>query len=655
MTLHRRIFLVIVVLFIMMFAGTISVNFQSTRLFLIQQLESHAQDTATSLGLSLSPHMQTADIPTMDTMVNAVFDRGYYQKISVEGGDQTPLIERTLELTIDSVPGWFIRLVPLEIPQAQAVVMSGWKPSATVFVQSHPGFAYQELWQTSTKMFVWFCVLAILTLGLAALMLRKILKPLAEVEHQAEAIQAREYHLVENIPKTRELRSVVLAMNRMTKKVKAMIEEQSRVAERLREQAFRDPVTGLGNRRHFDAHLEDELKTARGHQQGALLLVQIRGLRGTNERGGFNMGDELLRNAADILSSASIDTGQPVLSRIGGADFGLLIPGPNTREAEAIAAALCDKLTRLHTEKLVESPNCAHIGVAMYMHGRDPGELLSEADLALRAAQAIGPNAWQRHQSATDNQLSVRGRDELKSHLEDVIRQHHLTFYVQPIVYADRPEQLHHLEVLLRIPGSDGRLWNAEIFMPVAAQLGLAPKLDQLVLTDVLDRLITTPRVPAWAVNMSPASLRNPDFLDWLLENLAKRPTAAGKLVLEFAEYGAVRELDPLRQLGLKLRELGTGLALDHFARGFSPFGYLQSLQPDYVKIDAAYTGSISQDSDNRFFVGALCKVAHSLDIFVIAEAVEGMPDWNTLRELRFDGIQGYAVGPPIPFDEWKS
>ena len=84
MTLYRQLLLLIFGLFLLMAVGVLAVNLESTRSFLYSQLDSHAQDTATSLGLSMSPHMAEGDLVIMQSMVDAVFDRGYYREIAVE-------------------------------------------------------------------------------------------------------------------------------------------------------------------------------------------------------------------------------------------------------------------------------------------------------------------------------------------------------------------------------------------------------------------------------------------------------------------------------------------------------------------------------------------------------------------------------------------
>ena len=226
MTLYRQLVLYTLVLFFVLFAGTWLVNLESTRSFLIHQLESHAQDTATSLGVSISQYSSDNDLPAIESMINAVFDRGYYRVVRYTDTRGNILIDRTLDVTIENVPQWFISLIPLKTPEASANVMAGWLQAGTIFVKSHPGYAYRALWENVVRMTGWFLACGIFVLLAGGFVLRRLLQPLVLVEKQADALCRKEYEIQEPLPRTRELRRVVEAMNRMTRKVKEMFEEQ---------------------------------------------------------------------------------------------------------------------------------------------------------------------------------------------------------------------------------------------------------------------------------------------------------------------------------------------------------------------------------------------------------------------------------------------
>jgi len=145
----------------------------------------------------------------------------------------------------------------------------------------------------------------------------------------------------------------------------------------------------------------------------------------------------------------------------------------------------------------------------------------------------------------------------------------------------------------------------------------------------------------------------NDTFRRWVLAASESLPAKAPRINFEFSEFGAVQHLDLVKEFSAEVRKYGHYVGLDHYGQSFSHLGYLKSLRPDYVKIDRAYTTELKDsESDSRFFVGSLCSVAHSLDITVIAEGVETEQQWQILKELNLDGIQGYIIDKPKPLIE---
>lgn len=244
---------------------------------------SHAQDTATSLGLSVSSYMAEEDLSTVKSMIDAIFDRGYYSRIHLVATDNRTLLERSARIDLEGVPDWFVALLNLEIPPANAEVLAGWNIAGVVSVESHPGYAYRQLWRTFTQILYWLVMVAVGVGILGAFGIHALLRPMRAVEQQAEGVSARNYIVQEKLPRTRELRSMVLAMNRMTRKVQSMFKEQARSAEQMREIAYQDSVTGLGNRRYFEAQLRSAVQKSEKVQNGALLVVRINGVRSAGE------------------------------------------------------------------------------------------------------------------------------------------------------------------------------------------------------------------------------------------------------------------------------------------------------------------------------------------------------------------------------------
>lgn len=647
MTLSRQLIIIGIALFLLMFIGTFVVSVNNTRNFIAAQLESHAQDTATSLGLSLSPPMQKNDLPTMTSMVDAIFDRGYYREVSIISIDNKALIKRDLPVRIEDVPEWFVRLIPLETPEGKALVMVGWQQAASVSVRSNPGIAYAKLWRTTVGMFWWFLGSAVAVMGIGVIALRFVLRPLKAVEDQARAICNREFPVQEKMPWARELRSVVEAMNKMTIRVKEMFEEHVRTSERLRAQAYMDAVTGLANRQYFNAHLQHLLRSPDEFSAGALFLIELDDFKQYNEQHGYMAGDQLMREVGSALSQI-YQTTQCFIARLGGADFAILVPNASQEDAEHMAAQVCSALHGLHEQGLTDREGVGHVGVALFGGHETANEFLSEADMALRAAQEKGPNAWHVYDKEGLKRADIHEASYWAERLGEVITKKNIILCFQPIMsIQDGAAPLHH-ETLLRIKEPDGRLLNAGVFLPMAQKLGLGVELDKVVISHLKEVVAAgIEEKGPLAVNLSPATLCAPGFAEWLSDELADSPDFASRLIIELPERGAVEQLDAVKLLAEKVSGLAVKISLDHFGRGFVSFGYLSNLKADYLKIDGSYIHGIDQNKENQFFVQTLAKIAHGLEIKIIAESVETQAEWEMLKSLEVDGGQGYFLDKP--------
>src|SRR5665647_816614 len=390
MTLLRQLIIVIVTLFLLLFIGTLLLSISNTRDYLNEQLRTITQDTATSLGLTLTPPMKEKDMAVVDRMISAVSDSGYYREVTVVDVEGKPLVTRSQKVKLGNVPQWFVDRVPLETPVGEALIMAGWQQAGKVRVTANPGYAYAALWSNSVQSFWWFLGASTLTFLLGLVALHFILRPLRDVEMQARAICDREYPVQKKLPWTLELRSVVLAMNRMTTKVKEMFDEQTAAIERLRSENYRDALTGLANRRYFEMNLKQLVETGK---HGAVLLLELKDFKLYNVARGYQAGDDLLRNTGEFLEA--ICKAQPGLEyftvHLAGANVAVVLANASEQEALELGNKLAQALPRFRERGLVDNEEVGHIGIALYS-GQSYGELLSAADMALRAAQQQGPN-----------------------------------------------------------------------------------------------------------------------------------------------------------------------------------------------------------------------------------------------------------------------
>jgi EAL domain-containing protein (putative c-di-GMP-specific phosphodiesterase class I) len=152
------------------------------------------------------------------------------------------------------------------------------------------------------------------------------------------------------------------------------------------------------------------------------------------------------------------------------------------------------------------------------------------------------------------------------------------------------------------------------------------------------------------AINLSPLSLTDVEFVAWLHQQLGQCAQKGLQLNFEFPEFRALRYTSLIKDFSEIIKKQGHFLGIDHFGQGLAHFGYLKTLLPNYVKIDRAITNELrDEQSDSYFFINALCSVAHSLDIKVMVEGVENEEQWRTLSTLHLDAVQGFYIRHPEP------
>lgn len=641
MTLTKQLLLSGMIVLLCLFAGMITYVVRNTQAFLDQQLSSHAQDTATALGLSLTLTMKNNDVITANRIVDAVFDRGYYKTIEVLTANGAPLVQRHLDIKVAGVPQYFIDALPIKTESKEAVIMDGWKKVGKVVIESNPGFAYQQIWLTFIESLKWLVMTGVVAILLGGGLLYIILRPLRAITKQAAAICNQQFTIQESLPWTLDLRQVVMAMNRMSNRLKNMFEEQLQTSDRLREQAYKDPVTQLGNRRYFDLQFDQVLKDEEKAGVGIFLLIELNHFKEYNDQYGYEAGDALLKSVANTITQA-IAAYENTISANKGASFFVVLPGKTKLVAEQVASVICQQFNEFQIKGISKHQEVGNIGVIEFTTQTLKKDILASADMALRAAQNQGINSWSMAQSQQQN---VFGALEWGAIFEKAIRDNNIVLHFQEVQNWRNPDEKMY-ETLLRLP-VEGKLISAGIFMPMAERLNQIMALDKLVIMNVIERIQNSLSAQIFSVNISASAFDDEDFKKWLFEQLKSLGKKASRLIIELPEYGVVNRLEVIRQVFLKVSELGAKVAIDHYGKNFSSFSYLYNLKCHYLKIDGGYVRQIQDSEENQFFVRSLVDIAHSLDILVIAEAVETQDEYKMLQQLKVDGAQGYFVGKP--------
>jgi len=652
MKLSRLLVGLISLLWVLVFVGTLGIVVQSTKDFLQKTLESHAQDTATFLGLAITHSGRVKDVETVERMTAAIFDRGYYREVLVKSMDGKELVAKRVEQAVEGVPQWFIERFALQTPRMDAIVMDGWRQAAKIEVVSHPGHAYAELYRVSVQSFWILLAAAVVSLIVVIVVLRLALRPLDDMEAQAIAITKREFKVLPKLPWARELHRVATALNQMVVSVERMLTEQTDLAEKMRKKAYIDPVTGLMNRNDFAERVTHLIGAPTKFATGALAVIRVRGFMAYNEKNGRVEGDALLKRVAKLLGEVAQKRAGALLAKLDGPEFGVVVPELAEAEVAALGDELIAALAEIEEFPRSESSVMVHAGMTYYRHheGASFGKLMSTMSGALAVAQARGIPAWHLEAEATADAVNTMYA-EINGMFRVGLPSDRVALQFQPVRPTRMPEAewMYRSESCVRILGSDGQLIRAGMFIATAKRLGALQLLDKVVIDKVMQRIAASGAVlgGATAVNLSLESVIDPTFVEWLYAKLKAQPGAARNVIVEVMEQSIIGHIDAVKAAFARLRDTGVRLSIDRFGQSTASVGYLRSLDVDYIKIDGSYTRGMAASTDRQFFVQALVGIAHGLGIQVLTEYIETEADFELAKSLMVDGAQGYYIGKP--------
>jgi diguanylate cyclase (GGDEF)-like protein len=648
MTLFRQLFFGASLLFLLVLAGVEAIYLSNARLYLQQQLESHSQDSATSLSLWLATVKPFDDRALIETVVNTAFERGYYQSIRVVSLGGETLADKELPPAQGEVPLWFTQLFPLHPPSAEALISTGWRQLGRVLVTSHPNFAYLQLWHTGVQTLALLLLVYALTLIAVRIFLANLLRPLRAIERAATAIAERDFSAIALKPKARELGRVVAAMNSLSAKIRFIIEDESARAQTLQREAYCDPVTGLLNRRGLEHDLEGLLHAERDVFSGVFVLLELERFKEYNLHRGYQRADELLALVAQAITGACASH-TAICSRIGGASFALCEINIDAEAAEVLAALLTSRVEAAIVEQALTEEIEFHCGAVHFDAGAPLlPELLAAADLALTRAQQKGSNTFDLI-ALIELDWGARGSLAWRKEIEDAIDNDKLALYAQTVLSlpAGAPMQS---EIFTRILDDTGNAVPAAQFLPMAARHSLMPRLDCRALEMLIARIDAGAKLaPVIAVNISAQTVADAASCRRLLDALRDRRDIAARLVIEMTEFGVIQAPALSLAFATEVRRLGAQFAIDHFNLHRDSLRQLHQLLPRYIKLAPAYTNELAQNHDSRFIVSSLVRIAQQLEIGIIAQAVESEHLILRLEDMGFAGYQGYASGRPEP------
>ena len=633
MSLSKQLLLLLSLIFFIVFSASLILSINNIKSYLEVESQVHVKDTATSLGLSLSPYMENEQDPILETMMTAIFDTGYYREMRLVNIDNQELVKLTNSQIVPGVPAWFIELVPMQGATAVSEISSGWQMSGKMYVTSNPAYGYLKLYQQAQSTLIVSGLIFLAAMLLLITVLRYTLRPLHDIAQQAEQISAGHFTTIIKLPWTREVKHVALSMNSMSDKIGHMISRFNRRLEIVSESLKQDPLTKLLNRATFQVNLKQALSGYKGEGYAALIKFDDLGFL-SKDKGNEAVNNLLLEFSAILRSAEQLST---TAYRLQGSEFALLFPGFNQNEMLRLIKRLKNDIAILG--KSNQQEDLIHIGVIHYERSSDFDKLYPGMVEAYEHAKNIGNNAYYIKDDLASPMSDMEWKILISSAIDNNLPTPEITFTAEAHDYKQTPPQKVMEEVFTAISDNDGNLLSIGTLFSMAQEFQLVEALDQAIVNKVISLMEETAKTNPVTINLTMDSISSHAFNLWLKERLAKTKIDLKLLSFSVTAYSVTKDIAAFASFAHFVNSLGATVLLKRYSPDIIDIEQLKSLNINYLRLARDLTTNIADDPNKTQFLDLISEVASLLDIKVLAEGVKSDADLDIVKAKSIYGI----------------
>jgi diguanylate cyclase (GGDEF)-like protein/hemerythrin-like metal-binding protein/PAS domain S-box-containing protein len=434
------------------------------------------------------------------------------------------------------------------------------------------------------------------------------------------------------------------------------ITEKQQAEARIKQLAYFDQLTGLPNRGQLTERFNYTLKLAeRSGDQFTLMFLDLDHFKNINDTLGHSVGDQILLEVASRLKTILRE--EDTLSRMGGDEFILLLPGTNEKGAREVATKLINIISKPSQIEQYELTSTVSIGIVIYPNdGQDFETLSRNADTAMYRVKQASRNDYR---FFTEEMQAHSARSlQVTNALRHALERNELALHYQPQISME-DGRIIGAEALLRWCHPEMGMIPPDEFIPLAEESGQILQIGEWVLRTAVNQLKhwMDNGLPAMvmAVNLSAVQFRHSNLPKLVTQILNEAKLPAEYLELELTEATTMDDPHVAIMIMDNLHDLGIRMSIDDFGTGYSSLSYLKKFKAYKLKIDQSFVRDIKDDPDDKAIVTAIINLAHSLDMQTIAEGVETSSQLAFLRLQGCDEIQGYYFSKPLPAADFET
>ncbi|QIR13357.1 RNase E specificity factor CsrD [Shewanella aestuarii] len=442
-------------------------------------------------------------------------------------------------------------------------------------------------------------------------------------------------------------RMINRALSRLLDDLEDAKQERSRLDQFIRANTFLDPVTQIGNHLYFENRIDALTHDNKMIAYGVIFLLEFDNDALLYEPTDIEANKVYLTQIVEVITPLIAEINDVIFARRTPSQLVIVAPQLSLAEADILASRILKNCLVLEHRQIVNHDNYLHLGAAFYKAEDAQLQIIEEAEMALRAAQLQRFNTWFMYDKGAVDKEIAKGSVRWRSFLEYALVNKRFFVLTQPVFDSDNT-QLHY-EVFSRVRDNQDNEIRATLFIPMANKCGLMPQIERQVLERVLFELMPNNEL-TYSINLTLDSLTSRAFTRWIRTSLLEHRKLAERLVFEVSEEVFIkREHDEqVRKTLVMLSGMGAKLSVDHVGKQVVGTHYIQSFEFDYVKLDRSIVRQVHQRPENQLYIRSLIGGIFRTKAQVMAEGIELLEEWQTLKILGVSAGQGPFLGDTL-------
>ncbi len=431
------------------------------------------------------------------------------------------------------------------------------------------------------------------------------------------------------------------------------VTEKKHYQGRIEQQAYTDFLTGLYNRMCCERDLAVQIDSAMKQKKtGALLYLDLDDFKHINDGLGHRYGDALLKAISHAFQR--IPGIERTCYRMGGDEFVIVVAPESYDRLEIILEDIQQIFSKPWFLKDSDYYCTMSMGAVTFPdNGDSVTDLVKKADIAMYAAKKAGKNRIQFYNDG--NSSSDRRRLDMVKNMREATAKNFGEFEVfyQPIIDVEQGEpRCSGAEALVRWNSSNLGFLSSTEFIPLAEYLGLINPIGNHVL------LQACMQCKEWNdkgfdykvnVNLSVIQLLQNDIVEIVENALKETGLKPEHLTLEVTESLAINDMERMKRILGRIRELGVKIALDDFGTGYSSLNHVHEISFDVIKVDQSFVKGLAEDEYSKSFIRLVSELAKTLGASICVEGIESLRQYNVLKDMKVKYIQGFYFDRPMP------